>query len=81
MFLLFFLSERIRQQFDLDLRSDALVEDVVDGIEDGHVDMTVAIDLLHTLRAEVALGNHLHLDLSGFDTVAFADHRSEGAVT
>ena len=60
---------------------DTLVQNVVDGIEDGHVDVPVAVDLLHALRTEVALGNHLHLYLCGFYAVAFSDHRSEGAVT
>ena len=42
--------------------------------------MTVAINLLHTLCTEVALGNHLHLDLCRLDTVALPNHRTKRAV-
>ena len=74
------LSEGIGEELDFDLGGDALVEDVVHGIEDGHVDVAVAIDFLHTLRAEIALGNHLHLYLGRLDAVALAYHGTEGAV-
>ena len=75
-----FLSERIGQEFDLDLWTDALVEDVIDSVEDGHVDVAVAVDFLHALGAEITLGNHLHLNLGTLDAVALANHGSEGAV-
>ena len=42
--------------------------------------MAVAVDFLHTLGAEIALGNHLHLNLCGLHAVAFANHGTEGAV-
>jgi len=74
------LSEGIGEELDFDLGADALVEDVVDGVEDGHVDMAVAVDFLHALGAEVALGYHLHLDLCALDGVALANHGAEGAV-
>ena len=75
-----FLSERIGQEFDFDLGTDAFVEDVVDSVEDGHVDVAVAVDFLHALGAEIALGNHLHLNLGALDAVALANHGSEGTV-
>ena len=57
------LAERVGEELDFNLWRDAFVENVVDGIEDRHVDMHAAVDLLHALRAEIALGNHLHLNL------------------
>ena len=42
--------------------------------------MHVAIDFLHTLRAEKSLGYHLHLYLRTFHAIALAYHGSEGAV-
>ena len=74
------LSERFAQQFDFDGWADALVEDVIDGIEDGHVDVQMLVDVLHALRGKVALGNHLHFELSTLYAVALAYHCSEDAV-
>ena len=73
--------EAVCKQFYLDLWRDALIEHVVDGIEDWHVDMQMTVDFLHTLCAEIALSNHLHLYLCALHAVAFSYHRSEGAVT
>ena len=75
------LTETVGKKLDLDLRGDTLVQYIIYGIEDGHVDMHVAVDLLHTLRTEVALGNHLHLNLCRFHAVALTNHGTEGAVT
>ena len=75
-----FLSEGIREEFDFDLWANALVQYIIYGVEDGHVDVAVAVDFLHTLSAEIALGNHLHLDLGALDAVALAYHGAEGAV-
>ena len=58
-----FLSEGICEELDFYLGVDALVQYIIYGIEDGHVDVHVAVDFLHTLGAEEALGNHLHLYL------------------
>ena len=74
------LSERVGQEFDFDLRTDALVQYIIYSIENRHVDVHVAIDFLHTLRAEKSLGYHLHLYLSTFHAIALAYHGSEGAV-
>ena len=82
-FLLFFhdvLPEGIGEELDFYLGVDALVQYIIYGIEDGHVDMAVAVNLLHTLGAEIALGNHLHLNLGTLDAVALANHGAEGAV-
>ena len=75
-----FLSEGICEELDFYLGVDALVQYIIYGIEDGHVDVHVAVDLLHTLGAEESLGNHLHLNLGRFHAVAFADHGTKGAV-
>ena len=71
------LSERVGQEFDFDLRTDALVQYIIYGIEDWHVDVHVAIDFLHALGAEISLGNHLHLYLRTLHAVTFAYHGSE----
>ena len=60
---------------------DALVEDVVDGIEDRHVDVAMTVDLLHTLGAKITLGYHLHLYLGALNAVALTNHGAKGAVT
>ena len=79
-FVVLFLPEAVGEQLDFNLWIDALVDDVVDGIEDGHIDMQVPVDLLHALRAEVAFCYHLHLYLCAFHRVALSDHGSEGPV-
>lgn len=38
------------------------------------------VDFLHTFSAEVALGNHLHLDLRTLYRVALAYHRTKRTV-
>ena len=74
------LSKAIRQQLDLNLWCDALIEDVIHCIKDGHIHMAMTVDLLHTLRTKVALGNHLHLYLGRLYTIALTNHRTESAV-
>ena len=74
------LPERVAEDFDLNGGGDAFVEDVIDGIENGHVDAVVAVDFLHTFGAVVAFGNHFHLELCGLDGVALSNHRTEHAV-
>ena len=75
------LPEAVSKKFYLYLWRDALIEHVVDGIEDRHVDMQVTVDLLHTLSAEIALSDHLHLYLCALHAVAFSYHGTEGSVT
>jgi hypothetical protein len=53
------LSERVGQELDFDLRTDALVQYIIYSIENRHVDVHVAIDFLHTLGAEISFCNHL----------------------
>ena len=74
-------SERVGQEFYFYLGSNPLVEDIVDGIEDRHIDMEVAVDLLHTFGSEIALGNHFHFYLRTLHTISFSNHRAESAVT
>ena len=74
------LSERVGQELDFDLRTDTLVQYIIYGIENRHVDVHVAVDFLHALRAEISFGNHLHLYLRTFHAIALAYHSSEGAV-
>ena len=74
------LSERFAQELYLDDGTDALVENVIDGIEDGHVDVQVLVDVLHALGGKVAFGNHLHLELCTLHAVALPYHRAEDAV-
>ena len=57
------LPEGIGEELDFYLGTDALVENVIDGIEDRHVDVHVAVDFLHALGAEESLGYHLHFNL------------------
>ena len=75
------LSKGVGEQFDFYLGSNALVENIVYCIENGHVHMPVTVDLFHALRAEISLGNHLHLHLCRFHAVALADHCAEDTVT
>ena len=74
------LSERFAQQLDFDGGADAFVENVIDGIENGHVDVQVLVDVLHALCCEVALGNHLHLELGALDAIPLPYHRSEDTI-
>ena len=74
------LSERVGQEFDFDLRTDALVQYIIYSIENRHVDVHVAIDFLHTLGAGISFCNHLHLYLRTLHALALAYHGSEGAV-
>ena len=74
------LTETVGKKLDLDLRGDTLVQYIIYGIEDGHVDMHVAVDFLHALGAEESLGNHLHFNLGRLHAVALANHGAEGAV-
>ena len=50
------LSESLAQELYLDIGRDALVQDVVDGVQYGHVNVHVLVDVLHTLGAEIAFG-------------------------
>lgn len=74
------LPERIGKQLYLYLRTYALVENVVDRIEYGHIDVHAAVYLFHTLRSEVAFGYHFHLYLRTLHAVALANHGAESAV-
>ena len=74
------LSKRFAQQLDFDGWADALVEDVIDGIEDGHVDVQMLVNVLHALRGKVALGYHLHFELSALYAVPLPYHRAKDAV-
>ena len=74
------LSERVGEELYLYLRTDAFVQNVVYGVENGHVHVHVPVFLLHAFCSEEALGYHLHLYLRALDTVAFAYHGAEGAV-
>ena len=58
----------------------ALVQYIIYGIEDGHVDMPVTIDFLHAFGAEEAFGNHFHLYLCRLYGVALANHGAKGTV-
>ena len=68
------LSERIGQEFDFDLRTDALVQYIIYSIENRHIDVHVAVDFLHTLGAEISFGNYLHPYLCTLHAVALAYH-------
>ena len=57
------LSERVGEEFDFDGGRDAFVQYIIYGVEDGHIDVEVAVDGLHTFRTEVALRYHFHFDL------------------
>lgn len=74
------LPERVGKQLYLHLRADALVEDIIYSVEDGHVDVIMTVFLLHTLCAEESLRYHLHLYLRTLDAISLAYHRSECAV-
>ena len=64
------LSKAICEQLDFNGGRNVLIKDIVNGIKDGHIDVELGVDLLHTFGAEVTLGNHLHLYLCTLDTVA-----------
>ena len=74
------LPKRVGEQLNLDGGRDAFVEDVVHGIEDGHVDMVKAVDALHAFCAVVAFCYHFHLDLCRFYTISFTYHGTEYAI-
>ena len=74
------LSETVGEQFYLYLRADAFVEYVINGIEYGHIDMQMAVFLLHAFCSEESFRNHFHLYLRALHTVSLANHCSEGAV-
>ena len=61
------LAEAVGEELDLDGRGDALIEDIIDCIEDGHVDMITLVDYLHAIGAVISLGYHFHFQLSGLD--------------
>ena len=73
-------AEGVGEELDFYLGADALVQYIIYGVEDGHVDVPVTVNFLHALCAEKAFGNHLHLYLCRLDAVALANHRAEGAV-
>ena len=60
------LSEQIAQKLDLHEWTHALIEDIIDAVDDRDRDAVLLIDLLDTLGAIIAFGHHLHLKLSGF---------------
>ena len=74
------LSEGLGQELYLDVGAYTLVQDVVDGIQYGHVHVQVLVDVLHALGAEVALGYHLHFQLRTFHGVSLAYHGTEDTV-
>ena len=74
------LPKRICQQFDFYLRTYSLVEYVIHSIENGHVYVHAAINLLHTLGAEESLCYHLHLYLCALHALSLTYHGAEGAV-
>ena len=62
-----------------------LVEDAIDGVERRRMQVdVVGAELLgddvHTLRAEIALGDHLHLGLGRLDGIAPPDHGAKRVV-
>ena len=58
-----------------------LVEDGIHGIHNRNAYVQALIGMMYAVRAIIALGHHLHLELCGFDGVAHAYHLSELAVT
>ena len=74
------LSETVGEQFYLYLRADAFVEYVINGIEYGHIDMQMAVFLLHAFGSEETFRNHLHFYLCTLHAIALANHCSESAV-
>ena len=57
------LTEGIGEEFDFDLGGYAFIENVIDRIQDWHVNMTMPVYLLHTFGTKVTLSNHLHFNL------------------
>ena len=74
------LLEEHREALDAFFDGSTLVEDVVDGATDGHRHLVALVDLIDTLSSVVTFSDHIHLHLSGTDTVALADHVPEGAI-
>ena len=75
-----FLSEAVGEQLDFYLWRYALIENVVDGVKDRHVDMGVAVYLFHAFCAEISFGTHLPLYLCTFHAVPLAYHCSEDSI-
>ena len=62
----FALSDGLCEEFDFQRWRDALIQDVVNGIKDGHIDAIALIDMAHATHTVVAFCDHLHFHLGVF---------------
>ena len=78
--LLTLLSERLTQESDFKHRTHTLIEDIVNSIQNGHIDLPLMVKFLHAFGSEITFGYHAHLRLSTLYGVASAYHGAEHAI-
>lgn len=49
-------------------------------VENRHIHFVPLVEFVDTLCTIITFGDHLHLQLSRLDGIAFSDHRAERAV-
>lgn len=68
------------KQFNLDHRRDFAIKDIVNRVENRHIDLSLGVNFLHTLGTIIAFGNHFHLHLRLLNRVAVTNEGAERVV-
>ena len=76
----FALSDGLCEEFDFQRWRDALIQDVVNGIKDGHIDAIALIDMAHATHTVVAFCDHLHFHLGVFHAITATDHLTKHTI-
>ena len=69
-----------RKAFDFRTGGSISIEDIIDGIKDGHFHLIAFVAFVHAFDTEIPFRHHIHLHLCGTHAVTSSDHLSEDAV-
>ena len=74
------LPNLIRQQFYLKLHGFAEVENVVNSVADGEVDVVLLVGFKDTFATVVAFCYHFHFEHCRLQRISLSEHYAKGAV-
>ena len=74
------LIKGVGKQTNFDNRRDLLIQNIIHGIGNGHIYLVLFIYVVYTGAGIIAFCHHVHFQLCGNNTVAFAYHGAKGAV-